>query len=213
MDSRLFAAIAAAVGITFSGGVAAGPLACSNYATVAAWAAAGSCIDNLDGDLLLTYVSSTGTFPSTAAFSVAEIEVGGVDLYDISFNFGAWTGGGSIQYRITSLDEEVINGANFDLITMGTGALATKTLFDIGGVIPFLTLTSIDGSRDPAQGETPFASRLDLLATDTFALSRTALYFNADNSFRAIPISEPGTAALLVLGLAGLAAKRRCASS
>lgn len=211
MNSRLFAAITAAVGITFSAGVAAGPLACSNYATVAAWAAAGSCIDNLDGDLLVTYVSSAGLFPTDAAFSVAEIEVGGVDLYDIGFNFGAWAGGGSIQYRLTSPDEEVINGANFDLITVGTGALATKALFDIGGATPFLTLTSIDGSRDPAEGETPFASRHDLLVTDTFVRSGTALYFNADNSFRAIP--ETGTVALLALGLAGLAATRRRESS
>jgi hypothetical protein len=155
----------------------------------------------------VTYVSSTGLFPANAAFSIAEIEVGGVDLYDISFNFAPWAGGGSIQYQVTSLNQELINGANFDLITVGTGASATAALSEIGGATPFLTLTSIDGSRDPAQGETPFALRQDFLVNDTFAQSATALYFHADNSFRAIP--EAGTAALLALGLAGLAATRR----
>jgi MYXO-CTERM domain-containing protein len=50
-----------------------------------------------------------------------------------------------------------------------------------------------------------------LLVTDTFAQTATALYFNADYSFRAIP--ESGMAALLALGLAGLAVTRRRESS
>jgi len=209
MNSRLFAAIAAAVGITFSPGVSAGPLACSNYATVAAWAAAGSCVDNFDGDLLLTYVSSTGLFPADAGFSVAEIHIGGGDLYDVGFDFGAagWHGGGSIQYRLTSLNLEGIVGANFDLSTQGTGASATKQLFDIGATVPFLALTSTDGSRDPPQGETPFDPRYDLLVLDTFSPAASALFLHADNSFGVIP--EPGTVTLLALGLAGLAATRR----
>ena len=210
MNTRLFAAIAAAVGMALSAGAAAGPLACSNYATVAAWATAGSCVDDVDGDLLVTYVSSTGLFPTGAGFSVGEIEIGGVDLYNVSFDFGAsgWHGGGGILYRLTSLNQEGISGANFDLIAVGTGAIATKELFDIGGAAPFLTLTSIDGSRDPPQGETPFDHlRYDLLVADAFSQSATALYINADNSFSVIP--EPGTAALLALGLTGLAATRR----
>lgn len=215
MNTRLFAAIAAAVGMALSAGAAAGPLACSNYATVAAWAVAGSCVDDVDGDMLVTYVSSTGLFPAGAGFSVGEIEIGGVDLYDVGFDFGAsgWHGGGSILYRLTSLNQEGVSGANFDVITVGSGALATKELFDIGGAAPFLTLTSTDGSRDPPQGETPFGHlRYDLLVADTYSQSATALYINADNSFSVV-IPEPGTVALLALGLAGLAATRRRALS
>lgn len=209
MKTRLFAAIAAAVGMALSAGAAAGPLACSNYATVAAWAAAGSCVDDVDGDLLLTFKSSAGLFPANAGFNVTEIEIGGVDLYNVSFDFGAsgWHGGGSIQYQVTSLNQEGMSGANFDLITQGIGASATKALFDIGGAAPFLVLTSTDGSRDPPQGETPFAVRHDLLVADTFDASATALYFHSDNSFRVVPV--PGTIALVALGLAGLAATRR----
>src|SRR5512135_2805345 len=88
MKSRLFAFVVAALGLAFSAGGSAVPLACSNYATVAAWAGAGSCVDNSDGDLLLTYVSSSGLFPLNIGFNVAEIELGGVDLYNIGFDFG-----------------------------------------------------------------------------------------------------------------------------
>jgi hypothetical protein len=211
MRSRLFAAIAAAVGIVFSAGAAAGPLACSSYTTVAAWAGAGSCVDDVDGDLLLTYVSSSGLFPANAGFIVSEIDVGGVDLYNVSFDFGAsgWSGGGGIQYRVTSLNQERLGGANLDLITLGTGATATKQLFDIGGTTPFLTLTSIDGSRDPAQGETPFALRSELLVGDMFSVSGPALFFHSDNSLSVIRVPEPGSVVLLALGLAGLGAVRR----
>jgi hypothetical protein len=212
MKKGLFAAIAAAVGLALGSGAHAGPLACSNYTTVAAWAAAGSCVDDLDGDLLVTYIGSTGLFPGSAGFTVVEVEIGGVDLYDIGFDFGAsgWAGGGSVQYRLTSLRlEEGIAGANFDTITAGTGALATKQLFDFGGAVAFLTLTSIDGGRDPAQGETPFAPRYDLVVVDTYGASLTALYFNSDNSLAVVPVSEPATVSLLAFGLAWLGAARR----
>jgi hypothetical protein len=210
MKSRLLAAMAAAVGIAFASSAPAGPLACSNYATVAAWAAAGSCIDQ-DNDLLVTFVSAAGLFPVNAGFSVTEVEIGGVDIYDIGFAFGAngWAGGGSIQYRVSSLNAEAMNGANLDTITAGSGAKVTKTLLDVGAASPFLTLVSIDGSRDPAQGETPFASRFQFVVVDTFDASGTALYYHSDNSLRAVAIPEPATVGLLALGLAGLVALRR----
>jgi hypothetical protein len=210
MKSRLFAAIVAAIGIVMSGAGSAA-LPCSNYATVAAWAVAGSCVDNQDGDLLVTYVSSTGVFPTTAAFSVTEVELAGVDLYDVSFDFGVsgWTGGGSIQYRLTPLNPERMAGASFDTIVQGSGASATKQVFDIGGVTPFLTLTSTNGSRDPPAGQTPFALRADVLVTDTFAASATAVYFHADNFVSvvqpvvtAVPMDSPWALAMLVFLLA-----------
>ncbi len=191
MRSRLLPAIVAAVGMVFSAAVAAAPpLPCSNYVTVAAWATAGSCIDNLDGDLLLTYVSTTGTFPSTAAFAVLEAELAGIDLYVVTFDFGAtgWAGGGSIRYRLTSLNQERIEGANFDTVVQGAGAEATKEIFDTGSAAPFLTLTSTNGSRDPLAGERAFPNRAQVVVTDTFNLSGSAVFFHADNSASVVEV-------------------------
>jgi hypothetical protein len=212
MRSRLLPAIAAAVGLMFSSGsLAAPPLPCSSYATVAAWAAAGSCVDNLDGDLLLTYVSSTGTFPSTAAFAVFEVELAGTDMYVVSFDFGVsgWAGGGSVQYRLTSLNQERIGGANFDTVVQGTGAVATKEMFDVGSSTPFLTLTSTNGSRDPLSGETPFPTRAAVVVIDSFNLPGAAVYFHADNSAAvaqaaatAVPVDSSWTLVTLAFLLA-----------
>jgi hypothetical protein len=216
MRSRLFSAIVAAIGIVSSGGSLAA-LPCSSYATVAAWAAAGSCLDNQDGDLLVTYVATTGPFPTSAAFNVSEVELAGVDLYNVSFDFGAtgWTGGGNIQYRLTSLNQERIAGASFDTIVQGSGALATKQLFDIGAVTPFLTLTSTNGSRDPPAGDTSFPKRADLLVTDTFNATATAVYIHADNfvsvvqtTSTAVPVDSAGALAMLAFLLAMAGAYR-----
>jgi hypothetical protein len=185
MRRRLCAAVVAVVAIAFpSSGSAAPPLPCSNYATVAAWASAGSCVDNTDGDLLLTYVSSSGAFPPSAAFSVAEVQLAGADLYIVGFDFGVagWTGGGGIQYSLTSLNQERIASASLDTVVQGAGAVATKTFADVGGGAPFLTLTSANGARDPANGETPFAPRTVVLVSETFNLPGTAVFFHADNT-------------------------------
>ncbi len=205
--------IAATVAMVLSAATsAAPPLPCSSYPTVAAWAAAGSCVDNLDGDLLVTYVSSTGAFPTTATFAISEVELGGVDLYIVSFDFGAtgWAGGGSVQYRLTSLNQERIGGANFDTVVQGSGAVATKAMFDTGSATPFLTLTSTNGSRDPTSGETAFPKRAEVVVTDTFNLPGTAVFLHADNSASvvqvtasAIPVDASWALVTLALLLAG----------
>ncbi len=213
MRSRLLSMIAATVAMALSAATsAAPPLPCSSYPTVAAWAAAGSCVDNLDGDLLVTYVSSTGAFPTTATFAISEVELGGVDLYIVSFDFGAtgWAGGGSVQYRLTSLNQERIGGANFDTVVQGSGAVATKAMFDTGSATPFLTLTSTNGSRDPTSGETAFPKRAEVVVTDTFNLPGTAVFLHADNSASvvqvtasAIPVDASWALVTLALLLAG----------
>ena len=132
-------------------------------------------------------------------------------MYVISFDFGAsgWAGGGSIQYRLTSLNQERIASASLDTLVQGTGAVTTKTLFDIGGATPFLTLTSTNGSRDPASGETSFAPRTSLVVSETFNLPGTAVFFHADNTAAAVaavtqgvPVDSRWALALLVLFLA-----------
>jgi hypothetical protein len=215
MRPHNLSAILAAVALALSGASFAA-LPCGTYATVAAWAGAGSCVDQ-DNDLLVTYVAATGTFPATATFSISEVELGGVDLYAVSFDFGAagWVGGGSIEYRLTSLNQERVASAAFDTVVQGTGALATKQMFDIGNPTAFLTLTSTNGSRDPPTGEVSFPKRADVAVTDTFTLSATAVYFHADNfvsvvqtAATAVPVDSAWALALLACLLAFAAARR-----
>jgi hypothetical protein len=91
-----------------------------------------------------------------------------------------------VQYRLTSLNQERIAGANFDTIVQGSGAVATKEMFDVGSPVPFLTLTSTNGSRDPVTGETTISKRPEVIVTDTFNLSGTAVFLHADNSLSVV---------------------------
>lgn len=181
---------------------------CNTLATTNGWQAAGSCTDN-DLDTSYTFGSYSGNFPGTTGFSVTEFQSGGIDFYDIGFDFGGgYAGGGDIHYTVTSnIPGHNIGGVNFDTVIQGGITTATKQLFDIGGLTSFLTLTSSSGNHAPAGGgETPFGPMSSFEVEDTFAATSGAVFLHADNSFT---VPEPGSMLLLGVGLMGLLYGRR----
>jgi PEP-CTERM motif len=195
-------------GALLASGTASAAL-CSTFATTDAWAAAGSCTDN-EGDTSFTFGSYSGNFPHTTGFGITEFQSGGIDFYDIGFDFGGngYAGGGDVHYTVTSLLlGHNIGGVNFDTVIQGGATTATKQLFDIGALTPFLTLTSTDGSHDPVSGgETPFGPMSSFEVADNFAATSGAIFLHADNSFT---VPEPGSMLLLGVGLMGLLYGRR----
>ncbi|MFZ5592743.1 MAG: PEP-CTERM sorting domain-containing protein [Pseudomonadota bacterium] len=197
------ATILAAGGLLVNGTASAVP--CSTLATTNDWQGAGSCTDT-DGDMLFTFGAYSGSFPGDTGFHVHEVELSGKDFYDVHFHWETtpYVGGGDIKYTMTSLTPtELISSAAFDTDVVGQ-TLATKELFDIGSLTPFLTLTSASGSHDPVGGgHYDFAPRASLYVVDTFNATGTAGVFNsASNSFN---VPEPTTMLLLGGGLMGMA--------
>jgi PEP-CTERM motif len=199
-------------GALLASGTASATL-CDTLATTDAWAAAGSCTDN-EGDMSFTFGSYSGNFPGTTGFDVTEFQSGGIDFYDTGLNWHAasgfpagYSGGGDIHYTVTSLlAGHNIGGVNFDTIIQGGATTATKQIYDSAGNL-LLTLTSTNGSHDPASGgETPFGPMSSFGVTDTFDPTTGARFFNASNSYT---VPEPGSMLLLGVGLMGLLYGRR----
>lgn len=193
-------------GALLASGTASAAL-CNTLATTDAWAAAGSCTDN-EGDTSFTFGSYSGNF-SDSGFDVTEFQSGGIDFYDLGLDFGTngYTGGGDIHYTVTSLlAGHNIGGVNFDTVIQGGATTATKQIYDSAGTL-LLTLTSTNGSHDPASGgETPFGPMSSFEVADNFAATGGPIFLHADNSFT---VPEPGSMLLLGVGLMGLLYGRR----
>jgi hypothetical protein len=155
-----------------------------------------------DGDTTFTYVANS--FPTNSDVTIQENEFGGVDLYDVGFGFNLSgpQSSGSFTYKISTTDPTGLSQVALDTVVAGATGDVTKELFDAdptgGGVTPFLTLTSIDGTRDPASDYASFGARQAFWVVDTINGGAVQDIHNEAT------VPEPGSVFLIGIGLVGL---------
>ncbi|MGZ8907909.1 MAG: hypothetical protein ACXW1U_19580 [Methylobacter sp.] len=192
--------------------------------TVASWITDGPIVDG-DGDSVWTFNQTSGDLIGREGdidVVLSEVEVAGDDLYTVSFDFQRFNGGdgysgalGDLGYTAASLvTDERFASARLDTdVAAGVGELVTKDIHDVNNIVPFLTLTSLNGAPDPSAGHTHFTPREAIFVNDTLNANGSFIT-HVDNQFDLTGVPEidatSATSALtLLFGALGLLSNRR----
>ena len=217
MKTKLLAAAIALVGGSlFSSGALAA--ACAPNTPLSTMFVGFTCTDPTDADTTFTFGGST--LPGTTLFNLTEFEFpNGVDVYNVSFSFPGGlvppAGGLTVTFDITSTNPETFVAANLDSDIEGAStSTGIKVVGQLSNGGPLLTLTSLNGQHDPpGGGETPLPSpQTTIHVVDTLTPGTNQFFNSISNSFETsgpLRTPEPGTLALLGLGLLGAALRRR----
>lgn len=175
---------------------------CSSITTIGAWDTAGSCIQ---GDKLWTLGDTNLDGDAQVLFSspVVNAHVMQIVGFDQSDDAGSW----SIDYTISVTDPSLVINAMFaGADNPGGGSELTK---DVTGDASF-SLSVINGVEGPDSGQLGL-SATTLNISEDFSANAGANLLSVSNTYiqTEVSIPEPGTLALLGLGLAGFAAFRR----
>ena len=183
-------------------------------------------ITDTQGDFIATFAGSSAS-TDLDVLSATVTYNGGTDLFTLTATLDGNIGSTATGLYVWGVNRGAgtagfagigINGVRFDRVILlrpdGTGTVAGAGALPIGSVtISGKTITAtVSGSLLPSTG---FANKIDytwnLWPRDTAFAGTAAISDFAPNNanFTATPVPEPSTAALGMLGLAGLLAWRR----